>query len=365
MTRRLRRRALSLCVATIISGLPVVGVAHAEPARPPIEAWQRSTSVRLSADSSLTDVDALSADEVWAVGQQQIWDVWENRGAVGRWNGTAWTEVPIRDVAGAGPLRAVSAVSASQVWALGDGHDGLPYLGRGDASGLDRVRVPGMRAGDWLGGLEARTDKVVAVGSRDGRGLLLTGQDGKWTFQETKEEGALYAVSGSFAVGDTGKAPLIMRHSDGEWSSMALPSIPGGYLRDVHVDGKRAMAVGGVYSQSGVVTPLVLTWNGKRWTRAELPSSRARLYGVTGDGKGRFWISGYDPDHEAKAYLLRYEKRRWEIIRGGPDAARGSVRLQAVTHLPGTGGVWAVGHIVDANDRYTDVVEAFARSSAK
>ncbi|MBE1561579.1 hypothetical protein [Nonomuraea africana] len=365
MTRRLRRRALSLCVATIVSGLPVVDVAHAEPARPPIEAWQRSTSVRLSADSSLTDVDAVSADEVWAVGQQQIWDVWENRGAVGRWNGTAWTEVPIRDVSGAGPLRSVSAVSASQVWALGDGHDGLPYLGRGDASGLDRVRVPGMRAGDWFGGLEARTDKVVAAGSRDGKGLILTGQNGKWTFQQTEEKGALYAVAGPFAVGDTGKAPLVMRQVDGKWTAMALPPIPGGYLRDIHVDGKRAMAVGGVYGRPGVVEPLVLTWNGKRWHRAELPRSRARLYGVTGDGKGRFWVSGYDPDHESEAYLLRYEKKRWEIIRGGPDDARGSVRLQAVTYLPGAGGVWAVGHVVDANDRYTDVVEAFARSSAK
>lgn len=366
MTRRLRRRALFLCVATIVSGLPVVSAAHAEPARLPIESWQRSTSVRLSADSSLTDVDAVSADEVWAVGQQQIWDVWESRGAIGRWNGTGWSEVPVRDATAAGPLRSVSAVSAGQVWTVGDGHDGLPYLGRGDASGFDRVRVPGMRAGDWFGGIDARAGKVVAAGSRDGKALLLTGQDGKWTFHQIQQKGALYAVDGSFAVGDTGKAPLIMRYADGELTSMELPSVPGGYLRDIYVDSaKRAVAVGGVYGELGVSEPLALVWNGKRWTRADLPKSRARLYGVTGDGKGRFWVSGYDPDHDGEAFLLRNEKKQWEVIRGGPEKARGSVRLQAVTYLPGKGGVWAVGHVVDAAERYSDIVESFGRSSAK
>ncbi|MGV9305336.1 MULTISPECIES: hypothetical protein [unclassified Nonomuraea] len=364
MTRRLRRRALFLCVATIVSGLPVVGAAHAEPASTPIEAWQRSTSVHLRADSTLTDVDAVSATEVWAVGQQQIWDVWENRGSISRWNGKTWSEVPIRDTTGTGQLRSVSAVSAGQVWTVGDGHDGLPYLGRGDAGGFDRVRVPGVRAGDWFGGIDARAGRVVAAGSRDGKALLLTGQDGRWTLHQSEEDGTLYAVAGTFAVGDTGKAPLIMRYAEGKWTRMPLPSVPGGYLRDVYVDSaKRAVAVGGVYGELGVSEPLALVWNGKRWSRADLPESRARLYGVTGDGKGRFWVSGYDPDHDDEAYLLRREKKRWEVIRGGPEKVRGSVRLQAVTYLPGKGAVWAVGHVVDAAERYTDIVESFARSA--
>jgi hypothetical protein len=57
--------------------------------------------------------------------------------------------------------------------------------------------------------------------------------------------------------------------------------------------------------------------------------------------------------------MLRCEKRSCEVIRGGEVAGRSSVRLQAVTYLAGKQAVWAVGHAVDAKERYTDVVESF------
>ena len=58
--------------------------------------------------------------------------------------------------------------------------------------------------------------------------------------------------------------------------------------------------------------------------------------------------------------MARCEKGTCSIIRGGADKGRSMVRLQAVTYLAGKGAVWAVGHAVDASDRYTDVVESFA-----
>ncbi|MEU6997584.1 hypothetical protein [Nonomuraea sp. NPDC046570] len=361
MTRRLWRRALSTCAGITIFSLPGTAMAHADPARPPsAEGWQRTASPDLNADSSLTDVYALSAGDVWAVGQQEIWDVWENRGAITHWNGSTWTQVPLRDATGAGHLRGVTATSPTDVWAIGDGHDGLPYLARGDRGGFDRVRVSGMRVGDWLGGIDARPGRVVAVGSRDGHGLIVTGQ-GSWSAVKTEQKGTLYSVSGPFAVGDTGKAPLIMRHTEGAWKAMPLPDVPGGYLRDVHAEGaKRALAVGGVFRGAGKIEPLALSWNGKKWTKVKLPSTKARLYGVAGDGKGRFWVTGYDPDRPAQAFLLRAEKDRWQIIRGGPAKGKAAVRLQSVAYLPGKGTIWAVGHALDAADRYTDVVETFS-----
>lgn len=350
-------------LATLLAFLPVAPAAHADP-RPggTIEAWQQSTSVRLDADGSLSDVLALPQGDVWAVGQQEIWDVWKNRGTIRHWNGTSWTEISIRDATGTGNLRSVAASGPSQVWAVGDGHDGLPYIAGGDVTGFDRVQVPGLWTGDWLGGVDARQGKVVAVGSRAGSGLIVSGQNGDWSVQKTKEKGALYAVSSGFAVGDTGDAPLVMRLSGSTWKAMPLPSVKGGYLRDVQVDSsRRAVAIGGVYHGAGQVEPLVLSWNGKRWIREKLPPVEARLYGVTGDGKGRFWISGYDPDRPSEGFLLRMEKGHVQVIRGA--AAKGganTVRLQSVAYLPGKGSVWAVGHVVDAADRYTDVVESFA-----
>ncbi|MCA2188533.1 hypothetical protein [Nonomuraea cavernae] len=372
MTRRFRRRALTLILATSVALSQVTLAAHADP-RPAsmdsIEAWQQSTSVRLDADGSLSDVLALASGDVWAVGQQEIWDVWKNRGTIRHWNGDSWSEVPVRDATTAGNLRGIAAASPNDVWAVGDGRDGLPYLAHGGITGFDRVRADGLRAGDWLGGISAEPGRVVAVGSGTSRdpakgnavaGLIVTGQNGRWTVQETADQGALYAVSAGFAVGDTGTRPLIVHRSGDAWKTMKVPDIPGGYLRDVQVDSaKRALAVGGVYHGPDDVEPLVLSWNGKRWQRIELPGTDSRLYGVTGDGKGRYWISGYDPSHAAKPFMLRCEKDDCAIIRGGAARGRNSVRLQAVTYLAGKGAVWAVGHAVDATDRYTDVVESF------
>ncbi|MER6001709.1 hypothetical protein ABT120_24285 [Nonomuraea angiospora] len=373
MTRRHQRRALSFILATSVALTQVTPAAHAEPRRPAtMEAWQQSTSARLQADGSLSDVLAVSSNDVWAVGQQEIWDVWKNRGTVRHWNGSGWSEVSIRDATAAGNLRGLAVAGPSDVWAVGDGHDGLPYLAHGDVSGFDRIRpqgIPGddgrptplLRAGDWLGGVDAKPGRVVAVGSRDQQGLILTGQGNSWTVQQTTEKGALYAVAGGFAVGDTGSEPLVMHYSGGSWESMPVPSIPGGYLRDLQVDSaKRAVAVGGVYRGPGEVSPLVLTWNGKRWSEQPTPVSDARLYGVTGDGKGRYWITGYDPARAAEPFMLRCEKGECATIRGGAMRGRSSVRLQAVAYLPGKGTVWAVGHAVDTRDRYTDVVESFA-----
>ncbi|WP_433441735.1 hypothetical protein [Nonomuraea sp. CA-141351] len=362
MTRRSQRRALSLILATSVALTQVTPAAHAEPRRPAtIEAWQQSTSVRLQADGSLSDVLAVSSSDVWAVGQQEIWDVWKNRGTIRHWDGSGWSEISVRDAASAGNLRGLAAASPSDVWAVGDGHDGLPYIAHGDVTGFDRVRPQGLRAGDWLGGVDAKSGRIVAVGSRDKQGLILTGQGNSWTVQQTKENGALYAVAGGFAVGDTGSAPLIVHYSGGAWKSMPVPSIPGGYLRDLQVDSaKRAVAVGGVYRGPGDISPLMLTWNGKRWSEQPLPDSDARLYGVTGDGKGRYWMAGYDPSRATEPLMMRCEKGDCETIRGGAQKDRSSVRLQAVAYLAGKSTVWGVGHAVDTRDRYTDVVESFA-----
>ncbi|MFF0861660.1 hypothetical protein ACFYUV_07895 [Nonomuraea sp. NPDC003560] len=360
MTRRSQRRALSVLLATSVALPQVTPAAHAEP-RPAAEAWQKSTSARLDADGSLSDVLAVSPGDVWAVGQQEIWDVWKNRGTIRHWNGTSWNEVAVRDATAAGNLRGLAAAGASDVWAVGDGHDGLPYLAHGDVTGFDRVRPQGLHAGDWLGGIDAKSGRVVAVGSREKSGLILTGQGNTWTVQQTKEKGALYAVASGFAVGDTGGAPLIMHYTSGAWKSMSVPAVPGGYLRDIQVDSsKRAVAVGGVYHGPGEISPLVLTWNGKRWQRLAIPATGARLYGVTGDGKGRYWMTGYDPEQAAQPFVMRCEKDACQIIRGAAEKGRSSVRLQAVAYLAGKGALWAVGHAVDAADRYTDVVESFA-----
>jgi hypothetical protein len=350
--------------------------AHADPTRPPAvaEAWQQSSSARLQGDGSLSDVAGLSATDVWAVGHQNIWDAWKNRGAITHWDGQSWNEVGIRnDDTGAGHLRSIAAAGPADLWTVGAAHDGLPYVAHGDGSIFDRVGVDQLRSGDWLGGVAAVADKVVTVGSRDRRPLVVIRSAGTWrSVPQPKSQGTLYGVALSakgegWAVGDGGGRPLIMRSSGSAWKTVTLPRIPGGYLRDVHLDSaKRALAVGGIYRGHGKVSPLVLAWEGKSWSRLPVPDGDASLYGVTGDDKGRFWISGFDPGRPGQAFVLNYDgKQPMKIIRGDKTAAPRTVRLQAVSYLPGTATVWAVGHVVDRTDAYRDIVERFGPKAGK
>ncbi|WP_031162849.1 hypothetical protein [Streptosporangium roseum] len=371
MTRRLPRRALALCAGGLLLLSPRLPAAHAEPASPPAaEAWQAPTSARLSSDGSLSDVAGVSATSVWAVGQQSVWDIWQSRGAITHWDGVTWTEVGIRnDPTGAGLLRSVAAASPTELWAVGEGHDGLPYLASGDGAAFDRVTVDSLRVGDWLGGVAAAPGRMVAVGRRDKHPLVVTGTgSGKWKLTQLEGKGTLYGValagkSDGWAVGDTGRRPLITRLSGGRWKTFHVPDIPGGYLRDIHLDGpKRALAVGGLYDDSGRAGPLILSWNGKKWSRLTPPGGDVRLYGVTGDRKGRFWISGVDLERPGEAFLLRYDGRTVRPLRGAAAVAPRTIRLQSVAYLPGAGTVVTVGHVVDADGRYTDVIERLGTS---
>ncbi|MEV7011062.1 hypothetical protein [Streptosporangium sp. NPDC051022] len=367
MTRRLPRRVLALCAGGLILPAFLPPAAHADPVSPPVaEAWQAPTSARLSTDGSLSDVVGVSASSIWAVGQQSVWDVWQSRGAITHWNGVTWTEVGIRnDPTGAGLLRSVAAASPSQLWVVGEGHDSLPYLAVGDGTAFDRVVVDKLHAGDWLGGVAALPGRMAAVGRRDKQPLILTQTGGKWKLTQLKDRGSLYGVALSgkgdgWAVGDTGGRPLVTRLSGGRWKPFAAPDVPGGYLRDVYVDSpKRALAVGGVYQRSGEVRPLILSWNGRKWSRVAAPDGDMRLYGVTGDRKGRFWISGADMDRPGEAFMIRYDGRTTKTLHGADNATPRTVRLQSVAYVAATGTVWAVGHVVDAEGRYSDVIERF------
>ncbi|MET8158498.1 hypothetical protein ABZT47_19150 [Sphaerisporangium sp. NPDC005289] len=381
MSRRLPRRALPLCVlltgvltGALVRTMPAAH-AHAEPPRPraaergPVGMFQESATARLQSDGSLSDVAGLSRTDIWAVGQEDVWEAWQNRGVITHWDGAAWTEVGIRnDASSAGHLRSVAAATPREIWAVGEGHDGLPYVVRGDGSVFDRVSVPQLGTGDWLGGVDAVPGRMVAVGGRGGQPLIATSTAKGWTTVKGKSKGMLYGVAltrkgDGWAVGDGGSQPLVMRLSDGAWKTVPTPSIAGGYLRDVSMQGpKKAVAVGGVYHDGGKISPLILEWNGKRWRRAEAPDRYAELYGVTGDGKGHFWVSGFDPAHPGEAYLLRGGSG-WRVVRGEESARPRTMRLQAVTHVGDL--TMAVGHVVDAADRYTDVIERFQPAEAK
>jgi len=67
--------------------------------------------------NQLFGVDAVSANDVWAVGLSSNFTT--GRTFIVHWNGTSWTTIPSPSPGEYGWLRSVSAVSATDVWAAG------------------------------------------------------------------------------------------------------------------------------------------------------------------------------------------------------------------------------------------------------
>jgi hypothetical protein len=118
-------------------------------------------------------VTALTADDAWAVGSrpEKGPGYRSSKPYVAHWNGSAWSRVKIPHLAFEGRLSAVSAVSATDIWAVGSigRSPASPYALHYDGASWKRVSIPGTSQGSALSGLTtiSSTD-VWAVGSQDG-----------------------------------------------------------------------------------------------------------------------------------------------------------------------------------------------------
>lgn len=87
-------------------------------------AWALVATPALTSNSSFTAVAADSASDVWAVGFRQSAGYRTPPALYEHWNGTAWTSVTVpspnpSDTAG-NNLTSITAVSASDIWAVGE-----------------------------------------------------------------------------------------------------------------------------------------------------------------------------------------------------------------------------------------------------
>ena len=152
--------------------------------------WARvpGPSPGTAGSGALAGVTALSASDAWAVG---------GTGAATltlHWNGTGWSRVPSPRPGGGGDLNAVSAVSAADVWAAGcyirsaSGTGRVTLVLRWDGTRWARLATPnpGGATGACLSGVSALSaSDVWAVGATDpfqpGKTLILHWNGASWT----------------------------------------------------------------------------------------------------------------------------------------------------------------------------------------
>jgi hypothetical protein len=267
--------------------------------------------------SMLSSVDAISADNVWAVGQ------YARRRAgshvlVEHWNGSAWRQVPTPDIRDS-QLLSVSAVSRRNVWAVGTAthQAGIPrtLAMRWNGTSWSRVATPA------LNGAERLLFAVSATGATD-----------------------TWSVGAAVPKGDATVADTLAEHWNGQrWHRVSTPS-PGRFLNELLgvsvVAPGNAWAVGD-FANASDAPPFALVEHltGGHWARATIPplGRGSSLRGVSGDTPDDVWAVGVTNGNQAM--FLHWNGHHWQRY-NGPGPSR-TFMTSVTTHS--TASAFSVG----------------------
>jgi hypothetical protein len=275
--------------------------------------------------TSLTGLDATGGDDVWAVGFA------ENRGVVLHWDGSSWTEAPVKDPRrGSWHLNDVAAVQANQVWVVGgtsDGNSGALFLEHWDGR-VWSIEVtleprPAPQTSEPYAELRAidalTSSDVWAVG--DTANVAPAGPSNGfyvWSDPWGWSGGRLPDVPADDGLPYTTMFDVLVDGPDDVWAVGIAASEPGfggggdravtlrrdaqGWLvEEVLGADSRLMGIAaapdgplvavGSTGVPGSYEPLVLEWDDGGWTPMSVPG-RGYLSGVAATPRGELWAVG-------------------------------------------------------------------------
>jgi hypothetical protein len=259
--------------------------------------WSTTPAPDVSTDTYvLRGVSAISATDAWAVG---TWDAHgvNARALILHWNGKKWSKVASPNPVGRG-FEGVSAASAADAWAVGQ------YT---NAGGQVATLTEHWNGRKW--------SKVASPGPSPGEGNGLSGVS---TLTPTE----------AWAVGSSGTLEgwrtMVLRWNGKAWKPVASPD-PGSSFNILDgvsaVSASDAWAVGNYSSNKGnTQITLILRWNGKAWTRVPSPSPNPNssginnLAGVSAVSPGHAFAAGSSNDAFTGvnlALIVGWNGKRW------------------------------------------------------
>jgi hypothetical protein len=293
--------------------------------------------------SYLEGVSVVSAADVWAVGNYYanaaLTDV---NTLVEHWDGTSWTTVASPSPKGYVDLAAVSAVSASDAWAVGvqrTPRETTTLVEHWDGSQWSRVANPIPAGPEQLFGVSAiSATNAWAVGhytdgSQDYQALVEHWDGTSWSVVDSPSPGpgvvelrGVTAVTahdawavGSYTGHTLSKTKTFVEHWDGTgWNKLPSPSPSAdSSLWGVSAESaKDAWAVGSfAYGSEGFTKTLVLHWDGTAWTKTSSPTpgGDGRLLGVSAVSTSDAWGVGDTYDLSVRRTLTqRWDGTSWE-----------------------------------------------------
>jgi hypothetical protein len=234
---------------------------------------------------------------------------------------------------------------------------------RGASWHVESTPHPG--TGSQLFGVSARAGGVWAVGYRTGphrtSTVILRRKGGTWRAVPSPNPDtgdALFGVvttsAGAWAVGTaTGRGgasePLVLRWTGTRWKVQKLPSLPKGdnELFGIAGKGTNLWAFGERSKTGSQLHPLALHHTGSGWriSRTPDPAQGGESFFLGGTISGRTaWAVGGRGAGPHHALAERHTASGWKAVKV-PDGAgcNATNELAAVTVIPGTKQLWAVG----------------------
>lgn len=281
------------------------------------------------ATNELISISALTAGDVWAVGNATSVYTGTEMTLIEHWDGATWSIVPSPNIgASANYLQDVAAIEPNDVWAVG-------Y--HGDPNGNQRILIE-----HWDG-----TEWTVVPGPDEGNFSSLA---------------AVTAVSADdvWAVGNYGNAgsteQTLVVHWDGTvWTTIYSPNQGSNtnFFTDVTaISSTDVWAAGSYYTTGGVQQTLTQHWDGSVWLIVPSPnvgSGINSLQGISAASASDVWaVGGYiDTGSIYRTLVEHWDGTAWTVT-AGPNVGAGANVLVDVAAL-GPNDVWAVGLYQDSS----------------
>src|SRR5579864_1208655 len=279
--------------------------------------------------------------------------------------------VPSTDPRGSGTFRAVAAVSANDMWAVGSGLGTLTEHWNGTQWSLVNSPSPGSEYNDLNGVAAIASNDVWAVGSYSNNpqvpntNTLIEQWNGtKWSvvsspspgaFSNTLSAIAVVSSNDVWAVGNSssgGTTLTLIEHWNGtQWSVVSSPSPNNDAVLNgvVAISASNVWAVGFSFGSgfSGAVQQTVIEqWNGSGWNVIASPSpgsSGNSLNGVAAVSASNIWAVGFQQNSGGVQQTLieQWNGSSWSVVSSPSPGLTGN-SLNGVAAVS-VGDVWAVG----------------------
>jgi hypothetical protein len=327
-------KSLRFAIALAFAALVVAGAVRAAPSTG--TAWSVAQSPNPGGWGNIIwGMTALTERDAWAVGAQATFT--SNDPLALHWNGTSWTSVPVPtpvpncedgNIQWAGnSLNDVDAVSANDVWAVGGDCYGIDTLAEHwNGSSWSIVPGPQIPGGEWatLYGVEAvSSSNVWALGYAGSESPLMEHWNGHaWSIVSVPGQGYLSDMASTgpndvWAVGGGDTGPLVEHFNGSQWSVASVPNPAGGYLDSVTVLSPTNVWAVGSQGLSGSRT-LTMHYDGKSWTvvpspnQSTLANADNQLRAVAAVGPNDVWAVGMYQNEQTAIHQHRTLTEHWD-----------------------------------------------------